>query len=164
MTGRRDRAAVAWCASVRRTSTPRSRRDERGAAATEFALLVPTLVLLIGLVVGGARVWLARANVEQVAASAARAASSERSAPAGIAAARRVADLQARNSSLRCASLQVEVDATGFRVPVGGAASVGVRVRCAVPLTDVFVPGWPGHLALESSAESTLDRYRERQP
>ena len=39
----------------------------------EFVLLVPVLVLLFGVVVGGARVWLARGVAEQAAAAAARA-------------------------------------------------------------------------------------------
>ncbi|QLQ14411.1 MAG: pilus assembly protein [Micropruina sp.] len=137
-------------------------RDQQGAAATEFALLVPVLVLLVGLVVGGARVWFARASVEQLAASSARAASVERTAGEAITGARRVASQQAAASGLRCTTLSVDVSADGFSVPVGTPASVGVRVRCAVPLSDVFVPGWPGVLALEAVSESALDRYRGR--
>ncbi|QLQ17087.1 MAG: hypothetical protein HZY73_17105 [Micropruina sp.] len=104
---------------------------------------MPVLVLLVGLVVGGARVWFARASVEQLAASSARAASVERTAGEAITGARRVASQQAAASGLRCTTLSVDVSADGFSVPVGTPASVGVRVRCAVPLSDVFVPGGP---------------------
>lgn len=51
-----------------------ARTGQRGAAAVEFAMTVPVLVLLFGLVVGGARTWLARGSVEQAAAAAARGA------------------------------------------------------------------------------------------
>ncbi|WP_198671964.1 TadE/TadG family type IV pilus assembly protein, partial [Desertihabitans aurantiacus] len=42
-------------------------RGDRGAAAAELALVVPVLVMIIGLVVAGGRLWLARQAVEDAA-------------------------------------------------------------------------------------------------
>ena len=137
-------------------------RGERGAAATEFALLVPSLILIAGLLVGGGRVWFARATVAQLAQSAARGTWVARDANTATATARAAARLQAESSGLRCEPLEVRTDAAGFAIPVGRPASVTVTVDCLVPLGDVLVPGWPGSLPLTASAESVLDRYRER--
>lgn len=138
-------------------------RDERGAAALEFVLVVPMLVLFIGLVVGGGRLWYARASVERLADSAARSASLARTPHAAEAAARRLVELDAAASDLRCAGgVGTTVDTSGFAVPVGRPATVGVRVGCAVPLSDLALPGLPGVVHVESSATSVLDRYRGR--
>ncbi len=53
--------------------------DQRGAAAVELALLVPALLLVLGLLVAGGRLWFARTTVNEAAQTAARAAS--RAAP-----------------------------------------------------------------------------------
>ena len=138
-------------------------RGERGAATVEFALLVPVLVLLFGLVVGGARVWLARATVDQMAGSAARAGSLARTPAAAVAAATRLARDQAATDGLRCVALTVDVDARSLANPPGTPARVEVEVGCTVPLGDVIVPGWPGQLSLSASAAAVVDSYRGRQ-
>ena len=142
--------------------TPTQVRDEQGAVAVEFAILVPVLVLLFGLVVGGARVWLARATVDHMAVAAARAASLARTAEAAEREAGQLARAQATTDGLRCGVLTVEVDVRSFAVPVGQPARTSVDVTCTVPLADLIVPGWPGELQVTASAESVLDRYRAR--
>ena len=93
---------------------------ERGAAAVEFVILVPVLVLLIGVIVAGARLAHARATVQQVADSAARSASLARDAASADAFARRVAGLDVASAHLACAGgVGVTVDTSGFAVPVG---------------------------------------------
>lgn len=128
----------------------------------EFALVVPLLVLLFGLVVGGARVWLARSSVESMAAAGARAASLARTPATAEFDAKTLVRAQATTEGLRCTSLRIDVDASVLATSPGTSGQVGVGVRCSVPLADVMVPGWPGELAVAAQATSVVDQYRGR--
>lgn len=139
------------------------RADERGAAAVELALIVPVLVLLLGVVVGGARIWLARTTVEQLAAGAARAGSLARSPGEAVAAAESLARSHASAEGLRCLEFEVDVDARSLSKPPGTPAQVEVRVSCAVGLADLIVPGWPGRFTVTASGLAVVDTYRGRQ-
>lgn len=144
----------------RRRGRPAS---ERGLSMTiEVVLLVPALILVLGTMVAGGRYWYARTTVERAAASAARAATLQRSASAADSAARLVATTELDAAGVTCRSHEVRADVSGFAVPVGQPAEVRVTVSCTVPFGDLAVPGWPGTLTLSHSASSVLDRYRER--
>lgn len=136
--------------------------SQRGAASVEFALIVPVLVLLVGLVVGGARTWLARGVVEQAAGAAVRGMSQARGQAEAVRAARDLAFAQASAGGVRCERLVVDVDAAALASAPGSRATVSATVRCDVPLGDVLVPGWPGVIGVEASAEAVLDTYRGR--
>jgi Flp pilus assembly protein TadG len=136
--------------------------NQRGTLTVEFALLVPALVLLFGVAVGGARVWMARTNVESIAGAAARAAVLERSPQAAIDAAQRLGAMQATTSGLRCITLDVSVDTADFSRPVGTPGSITATARCEVPLGDVLVPGWPGSVTVSASSSTPLDSFRGR--
>ena len=138
------------------------RRIDRGSATVELALIAPGLLLLFGLVVLGGRVAVAGGSVEQVAAAAARQASLARDSSQ----ARSVAADAARRSlaaqQLHCAAVDVRVDTSGFRIPVGRPAAVAVDVDCAVRLSDLAIPGLPGTRVLHARAVSALDPWRGR--
>lgn len=140
----------------------RTRAGQRGAVAVEFAMTVPVLVLLFGLVVGGARTWLARGSVEQAASAAARGASLARTPGEAHRLAHDLAAAQAAVGGLRCDRWGVEVDVSALAVPAGRAAEIRATVTCAVPLADVLVPGWPGSVEVRAVAGSVVDRYRGR--
>lgn len=137
-------------------------RDERGmSASVEVAILLPVLLLFImGLVMAG-RIALARQAVQTAATDAARSASIARTQGDAQAAAHEAAASSLANQQLACASTTVEVDTSGFAVPVGSPASVQVRVVCLVRLSDLTgIPG--GSVRAESVMSSPLDTYRER--
>ena len=131
--------------------------------AVEFALLVPVLVLLFGLVVGGARVWLARGATDQAAAAAARGASVERSVVDAERAGRELAQAQVAASGLRCGRLAVTVRAAALGQVVGTPGRVETAVTCSVPMADLLVPGWPGAIDVTGRASAVVDRYRGRE-
>ncbi|MBA3022117.1 TadE/TadG family type IV pilus assembly protein [Propionicimonas sp.] len=135
---------------------------QRGTLTVEFALMVPALVLLFGIIIGGARVWLARGAVEQVAGAAARAASLERTAGSAQVAAKRLAGAQAAVGGLRCQTLSIQTNTSAFAAPVGSPGRVEVTARCEVPLADVLVPGWPGTVLVSATSSEVVDSYRGR--
>lgn len=134
-------------------------RNERGQVSVEAVLLAPVIVLLIGLAVAGGRLWLARAQTESAAGSAARAATLARSAAEASSLATQTAR---RNLNEVCAGTSVSVDTSAFGTSPGTAASVTARVTCSVPLADIFLPGMPGTITVVGTASSPLDTYRER--
>lgn len=139
-------------------------RGERGAAAVELVIIVPAIMLIVGALLAGWRVWSARTELVAMAGAAARAASLAESGRSAAAAAHEVLDLNLAGAQVRCRPHQVDVDTTGFRRPPGDPATVTVDVRCAVPLADLLVPGLPGTFDVAARGTQPLDSYRERRP
>lgn len=137
---------------------------QRGSLAVEFAILVPALVLLFGLIIGGARTWLARSGVQHMAGAAARAASLERSADAAQQMADNLAAQQAAASGIRCRPLSVQLDTQALTQPAGTPGRITARVDCDVPMGDITVPGWPGTVMVSATATAVVDTYRGRTP
>jgi Flp pilus assembly protein TadG len=140
----------------------RRRPGERGAAAAELALVVPVLVLIIGVLVAGGRLWLARQAVTDAAAGAARAASLARNPAEARASATAVVVSNTRTYGLSCQGLEVDVDTGGFARAAGTTATVEVAVACTVGLSDVVVPGLPGSSRITATGSAPLDTYRGR--
>ncbi len=127
-------------------------------------MIVPGIVLIVGLMVGGYRLWCARAAVTSAAEAAARAATLQ---PSGTQA--RTAGLATAHDDLsrldvRCAASTVTVDTSAFNLPAGSVGDVTVVVACTVPMADLALPGMPGTLNVQSTAHEVLDTFRERRP
>ena len=144
------------------SGTRYNRRDQRGSATVEITMLVPALLLILGLLVAGSRVWFARTTVNEAAHAAARAASLARAAGEAGAAGRSAGAQSLATGGLRCASTAVEVNTAAFAVPVGIPATVTATVRCRVGFTDLLLPGLPGSIDLQATGSSALDTYRSR--
>ncbi len=130
----------------------------------EVAIIAPVLVVLLVVVIGGGRYWYANTTVERASASAARAATLQRTAADAVSAAEQVAASETDEAGLACRSRSVSVDTTGFTAPLGERATVVVTVRCAVSYADLLVPGWPGSVTVSHTSSSVLDSYRRRSP
>ena len=140
----------------------RRARQERGSATIEAVILAPAFLLFIGLIIGAGRVAMAHQSVEAAAAEAARSASVARTAEQARAEATAGADHALTNQGVRCASLTVTVDTSGFSVPVGTPAKVTATISCVVSLAELSVPGIPGTVLVVASVGSPLDKYRGR--
>jgi Flp pilus assembly protein TadG len=136
--------------------------EQRGAAAVELTLLVPALLLVLGLLVAGGRLWFARTTVNEAAQTAARAASLARSSPAAIAAGQEAGSQSLATAGLRCRSTSISINTAAFAVPVGTPSTVTSRILCKVDFSDVLLPGWPGSLQLTGGGSAALDTYRSR--
>ncbi|TQN43744.1 hypothetical protein FHU33_3208 [Blastococcus colisei] len=138
------------------------RRDDRGSESVELAILLPVGLLLVAMLVVGARIALAGDRMSGVAGIAARDASLARSAAAAQQIATDTAATALASQGLHCIDVQVSVDTAGFTAPPGTSASVTVVVSCTVNLSDIGgVAGLPGSRTLHDSATSPLDPARD---
>ena len=147
---------------IREGSRARTRRDERGAAAVELTLMVPALVLVLGLLVAGGRLWFARTAVVEAAQTAARAASLARTAGQANHDGQGAAAASLATAGLTCGNRTVIIGTGAFSVPAGTPATVTSVVECSVPFADILLPGMPGSIRLSSRGAAALDTYRGR--
>ncbi len=141
---------------------PRTRwREDRGSESVELAILLPVGILVLAMLVIGARIALAGDRISGVAGIAARDASLARSAAAAQQAAIASATDALGDRDLHCADVQVQVDTSGFNSAPGAPASVIVAVACTVDLSDIGVAGLPGSRTLRDTATSPLDPARD---
>ncbi|WP_155387171.1 TadE family protein [Catellatospora paridis] len=139
------------------------RRGDRGSAAVELAILVPSVLLFFAAVMVAGRYSLARQAGEAAAYDAARTASLARTEATARTEARTAALNAYQAAGLTCDPLDARlVDPTGFQEPVGVAATVTVLVVCEVQFEDISMPGVPGSFRIESTFTSPLDTYRSR--
>ncbi|WP_426592620.1 TadE/TadG family type IV pilus assembly protein [Cellulomonas sp. McL0617] len=126
----------------------------------ELAILAPTLILLLALVVFAGRVQTSSAAVEQAARAGARDASLTRTPDAALATATTTATAELTGSD--CITTAIDVDTAGFSAPLGQDGAVTITITCTVTIADLAVPGLPGTRTITATATSPLDRYRTR--
>lgn len=142
---------------------PRRRTRERGLApATELVIIFPALIVLLGVIVAGARIWFARSALTDAAYSGARAASIERDVQQAESAGQATTRQRLAMRGITCLQTSVDLDLTGFATPVGEPASVSERIRCRLAVGNVLVPGMPGSMLITGHGSAPIDSYRER--
>lgn len=137
------------------------RRNERGSAAVEIALLAPLLGALVLVVIFGGRLALARQTVQAASADAARAASIERTASDAERSATRMAQATLANQGVTCATSSIDVDTRGFGRSPGTPATITVTISCDLVTADLSLP-LPGTIQVTATSSSELDVYRGR--
>lgn len=137
---------------------------DRGTVAVEVVLLVPVLVLMLGMIVAGWRVWAARQGVEAAAQAAARSASLQSSGARASSMATTVASMNLETLRVPCTRSSTTVDADDFALSSGTVGQVGVEVTCRVTFSDLILPGTPGSMTVSARAVERLDTFAERQP
>ena len=150
-----------WVDRLRRPSRNRH-RDETGSAAIEAAIGIPAFGLFVAMIIMGGRVEIAKQSVEAAAYEAARAASIERTQGEAIAAGKSAAASSLRSQSVHCTSTDITINAAAFNAPLGTTAQVTTTVTCRVDLSDLTLPGVPGHRVITATASSPVDAFRER--
>ena len=137
-------------------------RRDRGSASVEAVIGVPAFLLLVGLLVLGGRIAIARQAVQSAAADAARAASIARTQTAARTDATTAARASLTNQHLDCATTTVTVDTRAFGTPVGTPGQVTATITCALRLGDLGLPGITGTKTITATMSSPLDTYRGR--
>ena len=136
---------------LRRRSADRESTDA-GTMAVEIVLLAPVMVAFLLLVIALGRYVAVRGEVEAASRDAVRAASLERESGAA-----KDAAVQTASASLagrwQCEELLLEGDFVA-----GG--TITVRLKCAVPVSDLGLLGLPGTVSVKGASSAPLDLYR----
>jgi hypothetical protein len=140
---------------------PPARGGDRGSESVELAILLPVGIVVLALIVVGARIALAGDRISGVAGIAARDASIARSASSAQSIATSSATTELASDNLHCTNIRVTVDTSGFDARPGSSASITVHVWCTVDLSDIGVQGMPGSRTLHDAATSPLDPARD---
>lgn len=134
----------------------RVREERGGTASVELALLTPALLAMLMVTTLAFRITQASAEVTDIAAEAARAASLERAPADAEAAAQATAAANLTAGEVACVDLHVTTD-TGAFVPGG---LVTVTVTCTADLSDLVLLSVPATRTLSSTAREVIDTYR----
>lgn len=142
--------------------TPRQLRGDRGAVSLELAILAPALLLMLSFAIWAGRTQIADNAVQEAARAAAREASIALDAGTATSLATSQANATLAEQNLKCQSVSVQVDTSGFATPIGVSGDVTVTVSCTISMADLLAPGLPGTVEVEASFTSPVDAYRER--
>ncbi|MET7930861.1 TadE family protein [Streptomyces sp. NPDC005349] len=140
----------------------RSTPQDRGSAAIEAAIILPSLLVFLCLAIAGGRLVMSGSKVDAAAQDAAREASIHRTAASAQDAARAAATESLADQGITCASSSITINASGLNVPIGQVATVSATVSCTVDLSDLLLPGAPGSRTMQSTATSVVDQYRQK--
>ncbi len=132
--------------------------NERGAVATEFAVVMAVILLsFFALAIYGGRVVQAENDVQSAAHEAARAASLQGTPAGAVAAAQQVVAANLERSGVACGpGPTVGVDTSRF----GPGGQVTVTVTCSASFGDVGSLGVADAQAFTASATEVIDTYR----
>ena len=133
---------------------------ERGSASVELVLITPVLIMFLLLVVGLGRLALAKQEVTSAAHDAARAASLERDTGASAGRGRAAAERALADRGMSCASLNVDIDTSGYR----SGGQVRAEVVCVAALGDLALSGLPGSKTYRAQAVVPIEQYKADTP
>jgi Flp pilus assembly protein TadG len=128
----------------------------------EAVLIIPAFLLFLLALAAVATVSGVRQDVHSAAVQAARVASLESSAQAGVAAGREAATVYLAHEATPCQEKAVEVWATALNLPSGQSGSVTARVTCVVSLAQFTGIGLPGQIQVQEEFTSQIDAYVPR--
>ena len=133
-----------------------SGRDERGSLAVEMAIIVPSLLLIFGLIFAYGRAASVNGTLESGTRDAARSATIARSYDEAKQRAEAVVREAIRTLPRSCRD-SVRVTVSRNFEP---GEPITVDAQCSYELSDLGLPGAPGDITAQSSFTSMLDPYR----
>ena len=127
--------------------------NDDGAAALEFALMLPVILIILAVMIGAGRLWIARSDALAVARSASRQAVLQPSASLAADAATNAGQEAAGGYGMNLARLTVNPQG-----PFGPGALYRVQVSYVVSLSDLPGLGFlPGSITVSTVATEPID-------
>ncbi|MEU1628233.1 TadE/TadG family type IV pilus assembly protein [Streptomyces sp. NPDC020096] len=137
-------------------------RGDRGSYAVETAVLVPVIFAVLGMLIAFGRITTTSGAVNSAAREAARAASLVRDPGTAQSDAEQAARSSLSGDGVPCTGVSVQVDTSGYNLPLGQTGTVTATVACTARLSDIGLPGLPGAKTLRSNFRSPIDAFRAR--
>jgi len=131
----------------------------RGSMTIELVVLTPVIVLFVLVALAMGRFELAREQVVSAARAGAEAASVVPVAGDAQSEALSVVVPDVSSQAHTCTQVSVVADISHF-TPGG---FVRVVVSCQIEFADLFVPGFPGHEAVQATVIAPIDPFRSLQ-
>lgn len=135
----------------------RRKRDEGGSVPLEVALVAPAILGLLMLVMFSARVTRSKAEVQNAAAAAARAATLTSNEPDALEAAQEVAEDNLDNADITCDPVVISLG-SGTDLTPGG--QVVVSITCTATVSDLALVALPGAYDFTATSTEVIDTFR----
>jgi Flp pilus assembly protein TadG len=127
--------------------------EDGGAAALEFALLLPVLLIILAVMMDAGRLWIARSDILAVARNASREAVLQPSASLAAATASSAGQDTATGYGLNLSRLSINPEG-----PFGPGANYRVQVSYVVNSGDLPGLGFlPGGITISTAATEPID-------
>lgn len=136
--------------------------DQRGSETMQVIGAAAIMATVIAFFVAGGRIAHTNMQIESAANAAARSITLQRDVPAAVSRAQNVVARNIADAGIRCAALNIAVNAEQLRLPLGQTGIVSVNVSCTVSLGDIALPGLPMSTTLRAVGYSPTDPYSER--
>jgi hypothetical protein len=133
--------------------------NERGSASVELALIAPSLLLLLAVMLAGGRLVQTKSALASVARETARAAAAETTLETALIVGESAGEQEASALGLDVGRLSILQDPGGFERGGSYAVTVSYQVR----LSDL--PGFglfPSSLTVTSEQVETVERHKSR--
>ncbi len=140
----------------------RSQQSERGSQSVGAFFAISVIFLFFMIILYAGVMGSAKQAVQSAANAAARDASLARTASTGKAAGIQAANRVMSQGSVRCASIDVAVNTSGFNGSGTNFGTVEASVTCDVVFSGLNVSSLPGIRSTTARGTSPVDSFRER--
>lgn len=134
----------------------------RGSVSIEAVLIIPAFLIFLALIVAIGRTAAAHTDIHAAAVEGSRIASLATSSTAADSTAKAAITAHLVRESVHCTTLNITIEAAALDKPPGQYGQVQANITCAIPLSDLAVPGLPGSIKFTESFKTAIDAYTNR--
>jgi hypothetical protein len=138
------------------------RAPSQGSISIEAILVIPVFIVFLALILAIGRTTAVRCDLHAGVVSGARIASLETSSSSAQLVGVKAIEDYLVQKNITCLSSHVVVDTSAFDLPPGQPGMITARITCIVGLSDLGVPGLPGHFEITESFGTPIDTYSGR--
>ena len=136
-------------------------RLDQGSMSIEAVLIIPVFLVFLALIAAIGRTAAVQEDLHASIVAGVRIASLESSSFDGENAARTAIENHLADEGVTCTSSDISINTDALDLPPGQPGEVWATIACTVPLSDLSVPGLPGHIRLTDTFSTPIDPYSQ---